>query len=207
MTKSARGKYDRSQSTEERFQQMHEKLLDAATTVFAERGYSATRVDDVVDYAGISRRTLYQHFESLEAVLDEIYDRAIRTSFQVLVPRLAGVTDPIERIRAGVGAYYELIADNPAAARVVFDQYRQAGPAQAARYALNTTRYAMLMLEILNGAYAAKRLRRAPDELTVYVLVKGLEAAAMRALDRGELGSLHDIASVMAELVINAFRG
>lgn len=206
MTKSARGKYDRTQSPAQRYEQLHERLLDAATEVFAERGYNATRVDDLVAAAGISRRTLYEHFDSLEAALDAVYDRAIRTSFQIMMARLAGVTDPIDRIRAGVAAYYDMIADNPAAARVVFDQYRQAGPAQAAKYALNTTRYATLMLEILNLAHAAGRLGRPPDELTTYALTKACEAAGVRALDRGELASLRDIAPVMAELLLNAFR-
>lgn len=205
VSKSARGKYDRTQSPEQRYEQLHEKLLDDATAVFAARGYNATRVDDLVEHAGISRRTLYQHFDSLEAVLEAVYERAIRTSFEVLMERLRGVTDPIACIRTGVTTYYELIADNPDAARVVFDQYRQAGPAQAAKYALNTTRYATLMLQFLSAAHAAGCIGRAPDELTTYALTKGLEAAGVRALDRGELASLRDIAPAMADLVIAAF--
>jgi hypothetical protein len=51
VTKSSRGKYDRSQSTSERHEQTHEKLLDDATEVFAARGYRDTRVDDLVEYS------------------------------------------------------------------------------------------------------------------------------------------------------------
>ena len=102
-------------------------------------------------------------------------------------------------------AYYEMIRDNPSAAKVVFEVYRTAGPAQAAKYELNTTRYAMLMLEFLNIAFAAGRLARTPDETSVYALTKGLDAVGIRALSRGEHATLPEQAPVMATLIKTAF--
>jgi AcrR family transcriptional regulator len=200
-----RGRYDRSQTTQERYDAVHERLLDAATEVFAARGYAGTRVEDLVDHAGISRRTLYEHFDTVNAILDEVYERAVRISFTTVVQQLMGVTDPIERVEVGVRAYYEMIRANPSAATVVFEVYRNAGPVQAAKYELNTTRFATLMLEFLTVAFAAGRLSRAPDEVTVYALTKGLDGVAIRALSRGEVATLPDLAPVMARLIRAAF--
>ena len=207
MTKaSARGKYDRTQTAEQRTEERLEKLLDAATIVFAERGYANTRVDDIVEATGMSRRTLYQLFESVDAILTEVYERAVRISFTTLVQGIMTVSDPIERIEAAMQTWFDLIASNPAAATVVFDVYRHAGPTQAAKYELNTARYSMLLLEAANAAFAAKRLGRAPDETTVYVLIKGIEAVGVRALQRGEHAQLPALAPQMAKLIIEAFR-
>src|SRR4051812_48269124 len=207
MVKSAgRGKYDRSQTPAERRGERRERLLDSATEVFAARGYAGTRVDDIVEHAGISRRTLYEDFESVDAILTEVYERAVRISFTSILERLLAVADPIDRIRAGVAAYYELIAASPSAARVVFEVYRHAGPAQAARYELNTTRYTSLLLESLDAAHAAGLLGRPADEASVYALTRGLEAVGVRAMNRGEQGRLGEIAPVMAALIIEAFR-
>ena len=202
-----RGQYDRTQTQGERQAARREQILDAATEVFAARTYVATRVDDIVAYAKISRRTLYEDFDSVDAIMDAVYERAVRTSFQTVFERLAGVSDPVERIHVGVRAYFETIASNPSAARVVFEEYRYAGPTQAARYELNTTRYALLMLEFLNAVYAAGRLARAPDETTVYALTKGCEAVGVRAIHRGEHAQLPDVAPVMARLLLEAFGG
>jgi AcrR family transcriptional regulator len=207
MTKAtARGKYDRSLTTEQRSGERMEKLLDVATSVFAQRGYAGTRVDDIVEATGMSRRTLYQLFDSVDAILTEVYDRAVRISLTMLIGRLGSVTEPIARIHAGVQAWFDLIAENPAAAIVVFDVYRHAGPAQAAKYELNTGRYAMLMLEAVNAAFAAGKVGRAPDEASVYVLVKGIEALCVRSLHRGEQAQLPSQAPQMAKLIIEAFR-
>ena len=201
-----RGTYDRSQSQEQRQGETRERLLDAATEVFAQTGVAATRVEDLARRAQISRRTLYELYPSVGAVLDAVYERAVRISFQSVFEALAGITDPIERIHAGVRAYYRIIADNPAAARVVFVEYRYAGPAQAAAYELNTSRYAMLMLEFLSSAFAAKRLGRLPDETGAYALTRALEAVGVRALQRGEPGSLAALAPQMSTLILEAFR-
>ena len=204
MTKG-RGKYDRSQTAGERAAETREKMLDAATEVFAARGYANTRVEDLVERAQISRRTLYEHFESVDAILEEVYERAVRISFTTVLQKLMGVTDPIDRVEVGITAYYEMIRDNAAAARVVFEVYRTAGDAQAARYELNTTRYATLMLEFLTQAFAAGRLGRMPDETSVYALTKGLDAVAIRALQRKEHADLPQVAPKMARLILDAF--
>ncbi len=199
----SRGKYDRTQSSAQRHESTRERLLDAATVVFAAKGVGATRVDDLVEAAAISRRTLYEQFPSVAEVLDAVYERAVRTSFQQVFEALLGITDPIERIHAGVRAYYQILTNNPAAARVVFVEYRYAGPAQAAKYELNTSRYAMLVLEFLNAAFAARRLERAPDETSAYALTRALEAVGVRALERGE--DLAALAPKMSALIIDAF--
>jgi len=49
-----------------------EQLLDIATRLIASRGYSATTVRDIADEAGILSGSLYHHFSSKEAILQEI---------------------------------------------------------------------------------------------------------------------------------------
>lgn len=50
-----------------RFTTQH--ILDAAITVFVERGYAASTVDDIIEQAGTSRRTFYAHFGNRSHVL------------------------------------------------------------------------------------------------------------------------------------------
>ena len=45
-------------SAEER----RESILDAANSVFGERGYETVRIDDVAAAAGISKALIYEHF-------------------------------------------------------------------------------------------------------------------------------------------------
>ena len=49
----------------------------AALTLFAERGYAATSVQDVVDEAGVTKGALYHWFASKDDLLFGIYDRML----------------------------------------------------------------------------------------------------------------------------------
>lgn len=47
-------------------------LVEAAVAVFAEHGLAAARVSDITDRAGVSKGAFYLHFESKEALYEQI---------------------------------------------------------------------------------------------------------------------------------------
>jgi AcrR family transcriptional regulator len=49
-----------------------QQLLDAAARLFAEQGYAATRVVDIVEAAGVAKGLFYWYFENKEALFGEL---------------------------------------------------------------------------------------------------------------------------------------
>lgn len=49
-----------------------EKILDAALTLFSEKGYDATGVDELAELAGVKGPALYYHFKGKDAILNGI---------------------------------------------------------------------------------------------------------------------------------------
>src|SRR5258708_29922178 len=60
------------------------EILSAALACFAERGFAATRLDDVARRAGVTKGTLYLYFRNKE----ELFEPVVRQS---LVPYIAGL--------------------------------------------------------------------------------------------------------------------
>ena len=50
--------------TKEEATQTRQELLDAALRVFGQRGYQATRLQDIAEAAGVTRGAIYHHFGS-----------------------------------------------------------------------------------------------------------------------------------------------
>lgn len=67
-----------------------QELLAAALALFVERGYAATRLDEVAARAGVSKGTLYLYFENKE----ELFKAVVREN---MVPPLADAEDLIAR--------------------------------------------------------------------------------------------------------------
>lgn len=54
-----------------------DEVLDAALALFVEKGFAATRVEDVAKRAGLSKGAVYLYFASKEALLEGLVRRAI----------------------------------------------------------------------------------------------------------------------------------
>jgi AcrR family transcriptional regulator len=54
-----------------------DEVLDAALELFIEKGFAATRVEDIARRAGLSKGTVYLYFPSKDAVLEALVRRAI----------------------------------------------------------------------------------------------------------------------------------
>lgn len=51
------------------------EILDAASALFAEKGFDNTSTNDILEAVGIARGTLYHHFKSKEAIMDALIER------------------------------------------------------------------------------------------------------------------------------------
>jgi AcrR family transcriptional regulator len=74
-------------------------LLDAALTVFAERGYQGARVRDIAAEADVAAGLLYHYFPSKEAVLRALFERSTALVLEAF-SRVASVAAPRERFAA-----------------------------------------------------------------------------------------------------------
>lgn len=201
-----RGQYDRTKSKVERHEQQHALLVQAAGMVFADVGFSAATVEDIVSRAGMSRRTFYEHFTDLKDVLMQVHASLAGQAFTFLELALGAIDDPLEQIRVGALTFFGLIAGNGSLARVIFREVRLAGPEFEARWEVETMRYVALMTRALTLAHQQGLVSRAPDESIVFALITGAEAVAMRHVARGEEAQLVEIAPRIADLIVRAFR-
>ncbi|GGR40316.1 TetR/AcrR family transcriptional regulator [Streptomyces netropsis] len=73
-----------------------QRLLAAATRLFADQGYDRTSVQEIVEAAGVTKGALYHYFGSKDDLLHEVYARVLRLQ-QERLDALAGSEAPVER--------------------------------------------------------------------------------------------------------------
>ncbi|MEU4248205.1 TetR/AcrR family transcriptional regulator [Amycolatopsis sp. NPDC026612] len=64
---------------------VREKLVRAAVRLFAEKGFEATTVREIVEAAGVTKGGLYHYFESKDDLLFEIYAAMLRVQTRRMV--------------------------------------------------------------------------------------------------------------------------
>jgi AcrR family transcriptional regulator len=112
-----------------------ERALKAMVEAVADRGYAETRVVDVIERAGLSRKTFYELFGDKEDCFLAAYDEVSARLYSVCeeaFENAAGQPWP-KRIRAGVTALVGELAADQAAARFAVIEVLAAGPKALAR--------------------------------------------------------------------------
>lgn len=88
-----------------------QEITEAALTAFAEKGYAATRVDDVAKRAGVSKGLLYLYFKTKEDLF-----KAVIRSF--VVPRIDALTAIVDSSELSAeeflrGPFFEFVKTLP----------------------------------------------------------------------------------------------
>lgn len=109
------------------------QLLDAALEVFAANGYHGAAMDDIAETAQVSKPVLYQHFPSKRDLYIALLDSHLAALTELMRTALASTTDNRERVRAVMRTYYEFIAKDDKAHRLVFESDLVNDPDVAAR--------------------------------------------------------------------------
>jgi AcrR family transcriptional regulator len=96
-------------------------VLAAARQIFADKGYHATSIDDLIAAAGVARGTFYLYFQSKRAIFDELLDELFQTLVGV-VHRIdvgPGAPPPAEQMNATVELVFGTLLENRALARIL----------------------------------------------------------------------------------------
>jgi AcrR family transcriptional regulator len=160
-----------------------ERLLVAMADAVAAKGYANVAVADVIERAGVSRRSFYEHFANKEEAFLAAYDAGVAG----LLEEIGRAEDAAEaeaqgggllaRARAGTAVYLQLLADNPAFARTFLIEVLGAGPSALARR------------DAVHEQFAA---RLADDHAKITAQAGGLPAPAPYVF-RAAVGAIHEL--------------
>jgi AcrR family transcriptional regulator len=179
-------------------------LISAGRTLFGERGFAATSIEDLASAAGVTRGALYHHFESKEDLFAAVFEQ-VEVELMAAAHRggLQG-SDAWDRLRRGCRAFLEACRDRAVQRIALLDAPAALGMERwreiEERYALETIR-ASLQMAMNEGNLPA----RAPDALAHLLLGALNEGAMAIARSEGRISAK----SVMGEIdaLLEGLRG
>jgi AcrR family transcriptional regulator len=88
-----------------------QRILDAAAKVFRSEGYAGARLSDIAAAAGIQTGSLYYHFASREALVEEVLRLGIEVAWSHVRDAVEGLgpgATPLDRLQAAIRAHTEV---------------------------------------------------------------------------------------------------
>ena len=153
------------------------QLLEVATRLFAAQGFDDTSIEQVLTEAGVSRGSLYHHFDGKDRLFEAVVEHVEQGVVEQLMVAVSRHRDPVKVLRAGCAAWIASV-ENRAVRQIILTD----APAVLGwqRWREIDERYGFGLLKHgLEAVAEAGRLAVADVDVVAHVLLGALNEAAM----------------------------
>jgi AcrR family transcriptional regulator len=152
-------------------------LLASARPLFAERGFTGTGREEIVERAGLTRGALYHHFASKRDLFRATFEEVEAEVTERVARAAAAAADPLDALRRGCHEFLDAATDEAVQRIVLLDAPAVLGWHEwrelEARYGLGLTTAG------LEAAMQAGVIERQPVEPLAHMLLAALCEAAL----------------------------
>ena len=176
----------------------------SALEVFVAQGYHAAAMDDIAERAGVSKPVLYQHFPGKLDLYLALLDSSCDTIIDNCRVALESTQDNKQRVAATMDAFFEYVAGDTGAFRLVFESDLTNEPAVREHVDRVTTECAAMIAHVIHDDTGL------PDEasrLLAVSLVGMAQVSARFWLSEGGGIGKADAAALVAGLAWRGIRG
>jgi len=149
------------------------RILNSAAALFARKGVSATTVREIAEEVGILSGSLYHHFDSKEAIVDEVvssYLEDLRGRYKQV---LAGDSDARTRLHDMIVASLEVVESHPHATEIYQNDVNYLSQFERFAYLKNAGKEVQASwLEVINAGIAQGVFRADLDPKILYRLMR-----------------------------------
>jgi len=103
-------KKTRKTRQQRRVSRTRHKLLDAASSLFAEKGLDLTTIDDITERADVGKGTFYYHFKNKEGIIKVLINSMLGELREAINNKAEGITNLSELMDTLIGVHIEFFS-------------------------------------------------------------------------------------------------
>ncbi|MFB4298435.1 TetR family transcriptional regulator [Actinomadura sp. NTSP31] len=183
------------------------ELLATAAEVFASQGYSATTIRKVADAAGILGGSLYYHFDSKEAMADEILSTFLDEMWAAYERVLAAGLSARDTLEGVIVESFRSIDRHRPAVVLYQNESKHLATSERFHYLLESQRrFEQMWLSLLDGGVEEGAFRADLDRTLIYRFIRDTVWVAANWYQHGGRLSADDIAKQYLAMVLEGIQ-
>jgi AcrR family transcriptional regulator len=195
-----------TERVKQKYQKRQKELLDAAATVFSQKGYHGATTTDIADLLGITQGNLYYYFKSKDDALTQICNGGT----EGYLARLRDVVESnqtwAEKLASAITTHIEPVTTIPSYVLTFQREKRYlTGDAKKSVYAL-IEEYNRLFQSILVGGTDAGEFRTGIDTKLHSLMIIDACNAAQTMMTRNPKLTVKNMAEMVASLFLDGLR-
>lgn len=181
--------------------------MDVAAATFAEKGFEATRIEDLAQVTGIPRATLYYYFDGKAAVFNFVLTRMLTRGRDAVAAALAASGTGADRLRAVIRAQLRSMATEPAVCQTLIMNLGHAGVAPELAKAVDAAFYSPMRTLLAEGQRDGSLRTMPSPETAVSALFGAITIAGLHYLVADGHLSIDKVATDLCDLLLEGLAG
>jgi len=166
----------RSEARTRKSEETRERLLDAAATVFSDKGYAGARLADIAERAGMHTPGVYYYFPSKEDLVEEVLRVGVARACGYVEERVAALPDgasALDRLRAAIEGHVLMVLEIGDYTSANIRIFGQVPDDVRARHLADQRAYGNVWRALLEAARTAGEIRSDLDLGVIRMLILG----------------------------------
>jgi len=101
------------------------RIIQAATKMFARKGFYKTRISEIATEAQVADGTIYIYFENKDDILISLFEEQMKVVIDNMVGQISKEDDPVKKLERFALTHLQLIEQNPNMAEIIQVEIRQ----------------------------------------------------------------------------------
>jgi len=149
-----------------------QKILNCATSLFAQHGYDGTIMDDLAEKCGVNKASIYYHHKDKAT----LYENALTALFSPIaddvLAAVAAEAGPVNKLKAHIRTFAFANADNPDFAAILMREMASGGVNMPVRAREQMQRVFFRLKDTLAEGEAEK-IFKSSDPLIIHFMIVG----------------------------------
>ena len=181
-----------------------QRLLDAAETVFAEKGYHGAVVDDIIRASDSSKGGFYFHFPNKQAIFLALIDALVPKLAAAVERAIAHETDPVGQLDAALRTVLETFSRHRRLSKILLVEAVGLGHGFDEKLMRTRGYFARLIQSYLDRAVAARGITSLDTEMVSWAWFGAINEIVVRWLVAGQPEHLEDALPQLRALLLRS---
>jgi AcrR family transcriptional regulator len=148
------------------------QILERAARIICQQGFEATSMQEIAVACGLTKAGLYHHIKTKDALLLAIMNYGMDLFEEVVLDRVSGIADPLERLRQTMARNVELVTqDSSKEVTIILHEHLTLTGAAQLEINARKKRYVSFLEESFREAIARGQIRPVEPTLAAFSLL------------------------------------
>ena len=149
-------------------------IINAALKVFAQKGFTNSKISDIAKEAGVADGTIYIYFKKKDDIIISLFENKMGEFNQLLKKEINKEKTPVEKLKKFISVHLNTLSKNKELAEIFTIELRQSAKFMENYHNTELKDYAAILIEIIEQGKKAEYFKEEIPTSIIWQFIFGI---------------------------------